>query len=1020
MSTVRLLLLGPAEFSRDDKPVDLNSAKAVALVSYLAVTGTAQSRDRVTDLLWPDSLPEAARKNLRNTLWAIRKALGEELLVADGDRLHLSAAAWIDARALEIAIALADISEGVPSIAELQTVLDLYRGPLLAGLAVADAPEFELWLTTERERFGQLYLKGLGALGAAHRRQARWADVVAVARQALAYDNLQEPMVRLLMEAYARLGQRTEALRQYDRLRATLAQELGVDPLPETEALRQAVLEGQFQAGKPAAIVSPPPPRPGQGAPQPPAWPFVGREAELAALTAEFEAAVQAQARIILVSGELGIGKSRLWQQWSASLPAGSTLLATRCLDTTQSLPLAPLTGLFRQSGCLEYLATLRASISPIWLAELARLLPEIEHYWPDLPKPATLPPEEERHRLFEALTQLLRVLKGQPLVLFIDDLHWVDRATLDWLVYLVDRLQNEPLLLVGTYRASDAPSHLLQTLAGWSRHGLARRLSLPRLTAGEMSKLASSLKLDMAMAEQLQAKSGGNPYFLIELSRGGPGDTPPGLVELIRTRLNRLPQPAQQVMQTAAVLESDFAFEALRRISGRDEEEVLTALESLLETDLLLEREASYDFAHPVVAAIVRDDLSLARRSFLHRRTAEALEEIHAGHLDTVAGQLASHWTQAGRPSQAACYAELAARRALNLTAPAEAVAFYHQAVKLEPTPARRLGLGEALLIQGDPAAGREQFHLAAAGFEEEGDCLGASRAFLALGQSFMTSGQGEKVVRWADKALAILDAQPDPASLAQAHHLLAAGGLLAGHPLAEAETHLAEAIRLTTDYDLPALDSIGRFELGNLLAQRGDLTAALQSYKKSLDLAKASDELFQQVLAHNNLAYHWLLAGDLVTARQQLESGLALVEKYELLLPRQYLYSTSGEIALAEGNLAGAQNWFEQALAEAHRNGNRPQAANIRANMGLVARARGDLDEALLLLEEARSMITGLTAPHLQSQIDLWLAELHLARGEPAAAEEALAEAEIRLADGERQGLLAWAGRVRSALEG
>ena len=189
--------------------------------------------------------------------------------------------------------------------------------------------------------------------------------------------------------------------------------------------------------------------------------------------------------------------------------------------------------------------------------------------------------------------------------------------------------------------------------------------------------------------------------------------------------------------------LESNFAFDTLRRISGRDEEEVLTALESLLETDLLLERQARYDFAHPVVAAIVRDELSLARSSFLHRRTAEALEDIHAGHLDTVAGQLARHWSQAGRPDQAAHYAELAARRALNLTAPAEAVVFYHQAVKLDATPARRLGLGEALLIQGDPEAGREQFHLAAAGFEEEEECLGASRAFLALGLSFMTSGQ-------------------------------------------------------------------------------------------------------------------------------------------------------------------------------------------------------------------------------------------------------------------------------------
>ncbi len=1019
MSTFRLLFLGPAQFSRDNKSVDLNSSKAVALLGYLAVTGLAQTRDHLTDLLWPDSLPDAARKNLRNTLWAIRKALGEDLFAADTDFLALSDVVWVDAPTLEVA--LQTLPEAGASVPELQTAVELYRGPLLTGLTLTDAPDFELWLTAERERFGQLYLKGLSALVTAHRQHEQWTDIVAVARQALAYDNLQEPMVRVLMEAFARLGQRTEALRQYDKLRATLAQELGVEPLPETEALREAILDGNLQSGEPArSVVPPPPPRPGKGSPQPPAWPFVGREAELAALSEEFEAAALDQVRVVLVSGELGIGKSRLWQEWSASLPSGSTLLATRCLDTTQSLPLAPLTGLFRQSGCLEYLSSLRASISPVWLAELARLLPEIETYWPDLPKPAVLPPEEERHRLFEALTQLLRALKGQPLVLFIDDLHWVDRTTLDWLVYLVDRTQNEALLLVGTYRSSDAPAQLVQTLAGWSRHGLVRRLSLPRLTVTEMAKLVSSLGVDGTLAEQLQAKSAGNPYFLIELSRGVPGDTPPGLVELIRARLNRLPQPAQQVLQAAAVLETNFDFDTLRRISGRDEEETLIALESLLETDLLVEREARYDFAHPLVAAIVRDDLSLARRTFLHRRTAAALEDIHAGQLEAVAGQLAGHYAQAGRPTQAAHYAELAARRALNLTAPAEAVAFYHQAVNLEPTPARRLGLGEALLVQGELETGREQLHRAAAGFEEVEDCLGASRAYLALGLSSMTSGQGEQVVRWAEKALAILAAQPDAANLARAHHLLAAGGLLAGYPLAEAEAHLVKAIRLTSENDLPELDSVGRFELGNLLAQRGDLTAALVSYEQALSLAEASGGLFQRVLAHNNLAYHSILVGDLPTAWQQLESGLDLVEKHALLVPRQYLYSTSGEIALAEGNLAEAQTWFERALAEAQRNGNQPQAANIRANMGLVARERGDLDEALLLLEEARAAITGLTAPHLQSQIDLWLAELHQLRGEQVAAKEALSEAEARLADGERQGLLAWANRVRASMAG
>ncbi len=1018
MSTYRLSFLGPVQLIRNSEAIDLNATKALALLAYLAVTGAAQSRDHLIDLLWPNTLPDAGRKNLRNTLWIIRKALGDELLLAETDRLALAGGVWIDTRVFE---ATAPVQAGDGSaITGLAAALDLYRGSLLEGVILADAPDFEVWLTAERERFGQLYLRALETLVAAQRELEQWSEIVILARRALVYDNLQEPMVRALMEAHARLGERAEALRQYDRLRATLAEELGVEPLPETKALRSAILEGTLRTRDQPATPPAPPARPVRADIHPAAAPFVGRQDELAALTEALQTAAAGQARIVLISGELGVGKSRLWHEWAATLPPGLTMLAARGLDTTQSLPFVPLTGLFRQAGCLEYLASLRAAVSPIWLAELARLLPEIRQYWPDVSPPAVLPPEEERHRLFEALTQLLQAFDKRPLVLFIDDLHWVDRATLDWLVYLTERLRGEPLLLVGAYRSSEATPQLAHVVAGWSRQGLVQRLPLARFTLVETARLISALGLDEMLAEQLQARSNGNPYFLIELSRALPDETPPSLAELIQARLNQLPDAAQQLLQAAAVLETDFDFVTLNHISGLVEEETLTYLDILLEANILVERDSRYDFSHALVASIVRRSLSLARRSFLHRRAAAALEALYAGQLETVAGQLARHYAQAGRPTEAAHYAELAGQRALELTAPAEAVAFYQQAVQLGPTPARRLGLGEALMAEARLEEARQQLQLAAQDFETAGDCLGASRAYLGLGFSFMVSGQGQQVVHWAKQALAILEAQPDPAALARAHQLLAAGGLQAGHTLAQAEAHLIEAIRLTSDNHLLELASVGRFELGNLLAQRGDLTKALESFEQALGLARASGELFQQVLAHNNLAYHAILAGDLARARQQIEAGLELVEKYALIVPRQYLYSTRGELALAEGELAEAEVWFERALTEAQRNDNRSFMANIQANMGLVARARGDLDHALLLLEEARAGLTGVAAPHLQTKIDLWLAELYLQREEQAAAVEALHQAETRLADGERQGLLAWAGRINRRLSG
>lgn len=984
------------------------------MLGYLAVTRRPQRRDFLIDLLWPDSLPDAARKNLRNTIWTIRKSLGDEVLKTGADWVVLAEGVWSDVEVFEGALAPAAGGDP-PAVEQFQAAIDLYRAPLLDGLALADAPEFEIWLAGERERFGQLYLRGLEALAAAHRRAADWPAVIAVARQALAHDNLQEPMYRTLMEAHARLGERPEALRQYETLEAVLARELGVAPLPETQALRRAILDGDLRP--PAADAAPagPPPRP-RRAPESP--PFVGRQAERRILDETLAQVTAGQARVLLLTGELGIGKTSLWQAWAAALPPALTVLETRCLDTTQSLPFAPLITLFRRRGCFDRLFRPPSPVPPVWLADLARLLPELGNHWPDLPTPAPLPPEEERRRRFEAFVQTLLALPSRPLVLFIDDLHWADRATLDWLVYLIERLHDEPLLLVGAYRSEDAPARLVQLAAAWTRDGVARQLPLSRLTLAETTELVAALGLPGDQAERLQAKSAGNPYFLFELSRATGTGTPPALADLLRARLLNLPDTARQVLQAAAVLETDFDFATVRRTSGRGEEETLDALDALLGASVLAEREGRYEFVHPLVAAVVREDLGLARRSFLHRRAAAALEAIHAGRLSSIAGQLALHYRQAGRPELAAHYAELAAVHALELAAPAEAVGFFRQALAQEPTPARRLGLGLALLAQGALEEARQANRQALAEFEAQGDRACAARASLALADSYVLSGRGDLVVHWAERAWPGDEVQLDPETQSRYHHLLATGGLLTGMDPAEAEEHLRQAARLAAEDNLSQMAARSRFELGNLLAHRGDLEAALRAYEQTIDLAVQAGDHFQEVLGHNNLAYHTMLAGDLATARRHIETGLALADSYSLFLPRQYLFSTRGEIALAEGDAGAAESWLRRALAEARKNGNVVQAANIQANLGLAARARGDLDEALVLLVAAQEALAGLTAPQLEIQLDLWLAELHLQRGERAAAEEALARAEERLAGGERRGLLAWAARVRAAL--
>lgn len=1023
MKSARLFFLGVSQFERAGKPVQLTSAKAIALLGFLAVNREPQTRERVLGLLWAESPDDAARKNLRNALWAIRKTLGDDAVIGDADKLALGDSVWVDAREFE------EISDLEPSARQSQTlapsakasvknlksIIETYRGIFLDGLALADAPEFEIWLTAERERLAQLHLRALGVLVDAYRANADWRAMRDAAQRAIAHDNLQEPMYRALMEAHARLGERAEAMRDYDALRAALERELGVEPLSETESLRAAIMAGTVQTLPVTSLQ----PRAKRAPAAPTRVPLVGRRAELDALEAELRAALNKTVRVVLIVGEIGIGKSRLWQEWSNRCEnKDGVILETRCLDSTQALPFAPLAQLFSRADIARQLFSASSPVAPTWLAHVAQLLPDIRVARPDLPALPILPPDEERRRVFEAFAQCLLAL-ARPLIIFVDDAHWADRATLDWLGFLAHRLRGQALLLVLAYRPEDASAHLVHLTAMLGREGVTHRLPLSRLTPEESAALIAMLGGDPNLAERAQMQSAGNPYFLIELLRAAPGDYPPALSELVRARLATLPEDARQIAQAASVIGLSFDFALLRRTSGRGEEETLNALDTLLNANVLVERERQYDFAHPLVAAIVRDELSHARRAFLHRRAADALQATHAGHLPEIAGQLATHYAQANDPPRAARFSELAAERALALAAPDEAIEFYRQSLAFEPTPTRRVGLGRVFLRQGDLGNARDAFETALREFEIAGDPRGAARAALINSETFFPSGRIEEGKQWIEKALTFLDTIDDPEAHAMAHLALGTGARDNAAAFAEAERNLREAIQHAQDHNLTDIGARSWFILGTLLAEHGDLGEAIHAYDASVAFARAAGNEFQEILGYNNIAYHALLAGDLAKAHASFEKGFALAESRALRLPLQYLYSTRGEIALAENQWDEAKNLFERGSVIAESVGNQEMVATYRANLALAARGRGDLDSALILLEDARDAAAGLNAPHLQTRIDLSLAEVYRARGERAAFEESLARAHTRLASSPRALLQAWARRLRDAAE-
>jgi DNA-binding SARP family transcriptional activator len=997
---LKLYFLGEPHFQRDRELIRLTSAKAVALLAYLAVTAKPQARDHLLSLLWAESASEAARKNLRNTLWALRKAFGENIIAAENDRIGLSEDAWIDVREFE------------------HGGLDCYTGQFLDGLSLAEAPDFELWMDSERERLIVQYTRLIMAQIAAARQAGDPRSMLDLAQRGIAAEPANEQLFRVLMEAHARLGDRAAAQHDYNSLDEALQRELGIRPLPETDALLAAILKGAFQQDMPTESK----PRPVRI--ERVSSPFIGRKTELAKLEEMWQStSLSHTGQVILLTGEMGIGKSRLWREWAGMHPE-ATILESRCLEMTETLPFAPIVELFKRMPALRALLGAGSPVAPFWLAELERLFPEIHAAHANLPTHPVLPADEERQHVFEALTQCLQVLlESAPVALFLDDIHWADHATLDWLGYVVNRLHDTPLLLALAYRSEDAAAALAHLVANWAREGILRRVPLERLRIEDTMMLISALGGDPTLAHYTE-QSAGNPYFLIELVRApSPQQIPAALADILRARLDRLPETARGVLSAAVVLQSDFDFYDLRDLSGLSEEDALDGVDTLIAAAVLIEQPGgiAYNFAHPLVATVIQEDMSETRRVLLNRRAATMIEDRHHDQLQQVAGRLSRHYELANDPAKAAAYAEFAALHALSLAASTEAANFYRKAIALEPTAARYFGLGDALVRQGENmVAAREAYQAALDSYLISDGRCGAARSSLAIADTYLPSGRIDEASAWVKRSLNYLQNENDPATLAMAHFILGAGGAMTDANLSAAEGHLREAGRLANEYGLADMLARSRFELGNLLAQRGAFRDALTMFGESIAAARKMDNEFLEVLGYNNYAYHALLANDLAAARQYAAKGLALAREHALRIPLQYLYSTHGEIALAEGRWAEAEEWFHKGLVEAEYQHNNKQRANYYANLGLAAKGRGDLDEALVLLEKAQTQVINLEspAPHLYIQIALWLTELYLAREELSAALDSLVNAEREIAQGDRAGLSDWAARLRKTI--
>jgi DNA-binding SARP family transcriptional activator len=719
-------LLGAIEMSFDGKPWTVWMPPRCALLLALIALheGGQLSRATLASTLWPDELDSDARTNLRRHLHELQRAMphidGVEWIVHDGKNLRWNddAPAWVDVRAFRAL-------QFDPSRA--REAAAAYRGDLLDGM-------FDESIVAERERLGAQHRELLLRLIRAARGEREHASAVDYANALLAVDPWREDALREWMTATYQSGDRDAALEAFDEFARRLRDEFATAPTAETIALRDAIESGlalpddaeeRFERS-----LSEPALR---------AWnmPFVGRDEDLGRLRAMWTRAARGNGGTAFVSGEAGIGKSRLAAELGAiAREQGAFVLRGASADPETSPYQAVLDAL---RGAHAHL--LQIPQETPWLPELSRVLPELSGVRVSGSQAAHAGSSRNADRLFDAICAAIAYLARQrPICILLEDLHWAGPATVDLVEAMARRIGVVPVMILVTYRSGVATTGQLRSVrAALVRERRASAIPLERLGRDDVATMVATLASRDAgreLDERIAQLSDGNPLFVAQLLEGyrETGRLPDeasalsSVGDAIASRVGRLEPEIRDVAQAAATAGQPFRCGVVAEIGGWSETRVLDALGALMDRSLVSEAGdgSAYAFSHALIAAAFYSELNPQIRAERHRRIAAILERETSG--PDASGAAARHWERGERALEAAAAYVRSARAAERLYAREDAVAAAHRAYDLAQDDRTRF---DAISIATSVASGRANLD------RWLGDIERAERAAVALGDA-------------------------------------------------------------------------------------------------------------------------------------------------------------------------------------------------------------------------------------------------------------------------------------------
>ena len=898
---LRVRLLGPFVVTRRGQPLterELGSRKGRTLLKLLIVERPRTvSADRAAEVLWGELPPDRYKRVVAQLMSRLRAALGREALEGGSEGYRISPE-WFEvdldeaARFVVEAEGRAATEPALTALAASAALEILQRGVVLEDEPSADWAEpariDRLNLLRRARRSGWLAALESGD----HQSGIRFA------RSAVDDDELDEEAWRALMTAYHSSGRQAKAIDVYDRLRTHLAEEMGVDPAPETQALHLRMLRNQPLPNPDATVVA-------HGKSYDPS--FVGRAEEFEWLETRWETAARAVPVFNLIIGEAGIGKTRLASEVAEVVrTTGGRVVEARCYEAERSLFLQPLADLVRSLALAGDPDTLR-ELAGEWAPNLSALVPEIDLVLrPHSYQPST--PEIERRRTFEAIVSLFRKTSQRtPLLLLLDDLHNAGSSTLEWLHFGFRRLTGTRVMFLATLRADEgheAESHL---------HDIAERLDVGPLSNDAVAQLAAAAGAP-DLTKRILARTSGHTLFVVETLRAlvegaDQSEVPESLLAAVLGRVERTGTHCEELLRVGAVFGSAFELALVGQMLEISPEAAASSARRAMDARLLTESEGVFEFANDLIReSLYRTTpgpILIAR----HRRAAALLQ----GRPESVA----THAHAAGEFALAAKAWFEAAENAVGSYANRDAQQMIERAIDAAVLAHDPRTEARALLLRGQVKEALAEFEGA---FEDH-------RAALAMSHEMGERALEISVLRGLGGDILV--------------------GL--GRPSAECIPFLEEALELAEQSGDPSAEASVLSRLAVIATNKLKFTDAYRYARRAVEQARKMNDERSLGFALDGLKTAAAYSGNIEVLQPVIYELEPILRRQGLIWHLQWTVFESSFILLARAQWQAASDRIESALEINARTGFEAYQGAFRAHLGWINRSRGDWDGAV-----------------------------------------------------------------------